>query len=162
MMQFRGMKRYLRYMDDLLVFGRPEELRSLRRDSMALLDGLGLRLKNGGVINRCELGVPWLGFVVYPNRLRLNRPGRRRLRRRLKDLERGWEQGEVGDSELQYRSEALFAHARVGDDLGWRRMVAASSRLGETQGPQPRAARRLVEQHGQEVPLGVSQQEEAG
>jgi hypothetical protein len=162
MTQTRSMKRYLRYMDDFLVFGHPDELRSLLKDCAAVLDGFGLRLKNGGVINRCDTGVPWLGFVVYPDRLRLNRLGRRRLRRRLKDLERGWEDGEIGELELQSRSESLFAHARVGDDLGWRRMVSGFSRLGETQGPLQRAARRLVEQRRQELPLGVSQQEEAG
>ena len=162
MTQTRGMKRYLRYMDDFLVFGHSDELRSLLKDCAAVLDGFGLRLKNGGVINRCETGVPWLGFVVYPDRLRLNRLGRRRLRRRLKDLERGWEDGEIGELELQSRSESLFAHARVGDDFAWRRMVSGFSRLGETQGPQPRDARRLVEQRCQEVPLVVSQQEEAG
>ncbi len=160
--QSRRMPRYLRYMDDMLCFGPPDDLRSLRDGAEAVLDGLGLRLKHGGLINRCELGAPWLGFVVYPDRVRLNRPGRRRLRRRLKDLERGRELGTLDDAGLQTRSEALFAHARTGDDLAWRRMVAGFSRFGETQGPQPRDPRRLVERHGQEVPLGVSQQEDAG
>lgn len=159
--QRRHLPRYLRYMDDFLCFGPPEELRALRDGSEAILAGLGLRLKHGGLLNRCELGVPWLGFVVYPDRVRLNRPGRRRLRRRLKDLERGWERGGVEDAALQARSEALFAHAKAGDDLAWRRMVARFSRFGETQGPQPRDPRRFLEQHRQEVPLGVSQQEEA-
>jgi RNA-directed DNA polymerase len=159
--QGRHMPRYLRYMDDFLCFGPPDALRALRDGSEAILAGLGLRLKHGGLLNRCELGVPWLGFVVYPDRVRLNRPGRRRLRRRLKDLERGWERGTVDDAGLQARSEALFAHARSGDDLAWRRMVSQFSRLGETQGPQPRDPRRLVDQHREEVPLGLSQQEEA-
>jgi hypothetical protein len=160
--QTRRMPRYLRYMDDFLCFGAADELRGLRDDAAAVLEGLGLQIKQGGVLNRCEVGVPWLGFVLYPDRLRLNRLGRRRLRRRLKDLERGWERGTVDDGALQARSEALFAHARTGDDLAWRRMVSRFSRFGETQGPQPRDPRRHVEQLREELPLGVSQQEEAG
>jgi hypothetical protein len=154
--------RYLRYMDDLLFLGEPHTLRMWREASAAALEGLGLRMKNGGVLNHATLGVPYLGFVLYPGRVRLNRPGRRRLRRRLRDLEREWENARVGDAELQARAEALFAHARFGDDLGWRRMVTCFSRIGETQEPDPRPAGRLLEQYRQELPLGVSQQEQAG
>lgn len=64
------------------------------------------------------------------------------------------------------RGEALFAHARFGDDVAWRRTVVTGfSRLnhefGETQEPEPRDARWLVEQHGEELPLREPQQEHA-
>lgn len=197
---------YLRYMDDLLLFGGAAELAAARAALPGVLAGYGLELKHGGILNRCALGVPWLGFVLYPDRVRLNRLGRRRLRRRLKDLERDAQRGRVDEAELQARSEALFAHARFADDLAWRRMVTGFSRLGEeaeaaaersadipvrfrpvgqTRRPDknvrapcapepvrfanvgealerdPRAAGRLLEQHGQELPLGDPQQEHA-
>ena len=155
-------RRYVRYMDDLLFLGDGETLRELRSSAATALAGLGLRIKDGGVLNQATLGVPYLGYVVYPDRARLNRQGRRRLRRRWKGLEREWENSGVNELELQARAEALFAHARFGDDLGWRRMVAGFSRIGETQEPDPRPAGRFVEQHGQELPLGLSQQEQAG
>ena len=154
-----GQSRYLRYMDDMIVFGGQRDLRDLRDRAAVVLDGLGLRLKDDGVINRCALGVPLLGFTVYPDRVRLNRGGRKRLRRRIKDLERGWERGAVSELELQRRGEALFAHARFADDVAWRRGVLKFSRLGEAQEPASRDPGRLVEQHRQELPLGVSQQE---
>ena len=59
----------------------------------------------------------------------------------------------------------LFAHAAFGDDLAWRQSVVSFSRCesntGETPEPRSRDPRRVVEQHGQELPLGDSQQEEA-
>ena len=66
---------------------------------------------------------------------------------------------EVGDS--VGRGEALFAHPRFADDVVWRRMVVRFSRFGEAQEPEPRHARRLVEQHREELPLREPQQEHA-
>jgi hypothetical protein len=154
-------RRYMRYMDDLLFVGGRDDLDRVRKEIPAPLEGLGLRVKNEGVLNRCELGVPYLGFVLYPDRMRLNARGRRRLRRKTKDLERGFERGDITERELQARAEALFAHARFADDTGWRRIVTSFSRLRETQEPVPRDARRFVEQHREQVPLRVSQQEQA-
>jgi hypothetical protein len=137
-----------------------DEIEAVRQALPAVLDGLGLRLKHGGILNRCSLGVPYLGFVLYPDRVRLNRLGRRRLRRRVKELERGHAKGRVGEPELQARGAALFAHAQFGDDAAWRRVVTSFSRLGETLEPDPRSAGRLLEQRRQELPLGLSQQEQ--
>jgi len=157
-----GLSRYLRYMDDLLALGSPEALDNLRRRLKAVLEGLGLEPKGAGVLNRCELGVPYLGFVVYPDRVRLNRQGRRRLRRRLQVIERAFLRGRAGELDLQSRADALFAHARFGDDVAWRREVARFTRIGEAHEPEPRPARRVVEQRRQELPVGLSQQEQAG
>ena len=55
--------------------------------------GLGLQIKNGGILNRATLGVPYLGFVLYPDRIRLNRLGRRRLRRRCTTSSTAWAHG---------------------------------------------------------------------
>jgi hypothetical protein len=156
---------YLRYMDDILIGGDRRSLLDCRKRITATLCGLGLSLNGDGVMNRSVVGAPWLGFVIYPDRLRLNRRGRRRLRRRVRALERGYRQGMIPDTELQSRGLALFAHPRRGDDIAWRRVVAAlgcgADSPGEVQGPQPRDPRRGVEQHRREVPVGLPQQEQA-
>ncbi|MFN0130477.1 MAG: hypothetical protein ACKV19_27775, partial [Verrucomicrobiales bacterium] len=55
-----------------------------------------------------------------------------------------------------------FAHAGFGSDKAWRRHLCDRlENLWERQGPASRDARRILEQHGQELPLGVPQQEEA-
>ncbi|MCP5520956.1 MAG: group II intron reverse transcriptase domain-containing protein [Verrucomicrobiales bacterium] len=176
-----GISRYLRYMDDMLFLGEPALLRRVRNALAERLALLGLSMKHhppmegrvprgpdlipgtrgtrpseqGGVINHAAQGVPWLGFTIYPDRIRLNSPGRRRLRRRLRQLETA----DLPPLELQSRATSLFAHACQADDVAWRRVVCQFSRFGDTPGPEPRDPRRLLEQHGQEVPLRLPQQE---
>jgi hypothetical protein len=58
-------------------------------------------------------------------------------------------------------SESLFANARTADDTAWRQTVVQFSRVRDVQGPEPRDARGLLEQRRGQVPLAVSQQEEA-
>lgn len=152
--------RYCRYMDDMLLLADPQTLLHARAEVAGRLAALGLRLKHGGVMNRCTLGVPFLGFTLYPDRTRLDARGRRRLGRKLRTLDRGV----MSDGVRQSRAEALFAHAAWADDLAWRQALCrrtAQRRLGDRQGDASCDARRLLGQHGQEVPLRLSQQEEA-
>jgi len=160
-LQRHRLQAFARYMDDFLLIGDRETLVAARQGLEWLLTGLGLKMKHGGVLNACHLGVPWLGFTLYPDRIRLNPAGRRRLRRRLRSVEREYCDGVLEESALQARATALFAHARVADDAGWRRTIIGFSRIGEAQGPATRDARRFLEQPGQELPVGVPQQEEA-
>ncbi|MEO0653029.1 MAG: reverse transcriptase domain-containing protein, partial [Planctomycetota bacterium] len=92
--------RTLRYMDDILIFGPLRELREVRLRLLGRLALHGLQAKAGGVLNRSALGVPWLGFTVYPDRIRLNPSGRRRLRRKLRSAEREYERGLVSTETL--------------------------------------------------------------
>jgi len=160
-MKHAGARRYLRYMDDVIVWGNRDDLARLRHRAHAELTALGLEMKRGGEWNRCADGVPFLGFVVYPDRLRLGREGRKRLRRKFSALEKQRLVGQVNVAEASQRATSLLAHARLSDDVAWRRIVLGFHHFGEAQEPQPRPARRLLEQHRQELPLGVSQQEEA-
>ncbi len=160
-LQKRRCHRYLRYMDDLVFLGARELLASLADEAARVLEGLGLRSKPP-VLNRAAAGLPFLGFVLYPDRTRLNRRGRKRLRGKLRALERAAHRGALDEGELQERSLSLFAHARFGDDLAWRQMVAGFSRFGEAQEPGSPAAGRFVKQLREELPLGLSQQEQAG
>ncbi|MBK6938897.1 MAG: RNA-directed DNA polymerase [Planctomycetes bacterium] len=158
---------YVRYMDDMLVFDTLDRLRTVRLEIEARLADMDLSIKHGGVLNRCELGVPWLGFTLYPTRTRLDARGRRRLRRRWGTAERAHARGTLTERELQDRTTSMFAHASRADDRAWRSVVLSFSRLvlsGSREAqerPEPRHARRLLEQLGQELPLGDPEQEEA-
>ena len=57
-----GMRRYIRYMDDIAIFEEcKDRLKELRRDLEDFLDRhLDLRLKNSATfINRCAKGIPF-------------------------------------------------------------------------------------------------------
>lgn len=76
--------RYLRYMDDVLLFGSSkEELhRSRARAAAVLRDPLRLELKErASVVAPVSEGIPFLGLRVYPGTRRLSRPALRRFRR---------------------------------------------------------------------------------
>lgn len=139
-----------------------DRLRTARLEIAARLADMELSIKHGGVLNRCELGVPWLGFTLYPTRMRLDARGRRRLRRRWGAAERAHARGALTERELQDRTTSMFAHAARADDREWRSTILSFSRLREAQERhEPRHARRLLEQPGQELPFGDPEQEEA-
>jgi retron-type reverse transcriptase len=115
--------RYLRYLDDILVLGTREHIDSVRHHSQALLANLALRAKNGGEWNSVRYGVPYLGFVVYPDRLRVNRNGRKRLLRKMKALKKAYAAGAISEADYQAVVNSLFAHVCTADDANWRKRV---------------------------------------
>jgi retron-type reverse transcriptase len=152
---------YLRYMDDLFFFGDRAALLDVRLLVDESLADLGLRSKGVGILNRCREGVPFLGFVLYPDRIRLDRRGRKRLRMKWARLENDFLADRIDETALTARTGSLFAHARTADDVGWRREIVKFSRIREsleTDAPCP--ARRFVEQLRNELPLCDPQQEQ--
>ena len=117
--------RYMRYMDDMLLLGTRQQLNRARPALLDILAQLELEAKNGGEWNRAAQGIPWLGFTVYPDRVRVNPNGRRRLRRKLFTLTRHYCEGRLDEYDFQARAQALFAHAKHADDANWRRGVLA-------------------------------------
>ena len=156
--QTMRVRRYIRYMDDMLFIGSASELRTVRRSLEGFVAKLGLSVGHHGQFNRCNLGVPWLGFTVYPNRVRLNAVGRKRVRSRMKLMEKRFDCGMMSEVELQQRVSSMFAHAQFADDIRWRRGICSDIMHWESQ--EPCAAWRVVHQHGDQVPHGVSQQEQ--
>ena len=159
--------RHVRYMDDFVVLGTRDELLLAREWIAGRLSPLSLEVKSPVILNRCWEGVPFLGFTLYPDRMRLDRRGRKRLRARLRGVRRECATGRISEGGVQDLTQALFAHALKSDDVSWRREVCRRAdfetefREGHETGS-PRPARRLVEQHGEELPCRVSQQEQAG
>jgi len=118
-------QRYLRYMDDLVIWQRRENAREVHECVLEALATLQLGAKHGGESNRCRRGVPMLGFVVYPDRIRLNRMARRRFRSRYGFLCKALAAGRAGEHEFLSRAQALVAHASIGDDSAWLKAVLA-------------------------------------
>jgi hypothetical protein len=157
--------RYLRYMDDVVLWGERETLDRLRRRAAEGLAELGLRMKHGGEWNEAVRGIPFLGFVIYPDRIRTGKEARRRLRRKLGGLERDALAGRIGERELHDRGGAHFAHVLSADDAKWRaeviRLSPWNKAFGETLEPASCDPGRLLEQRRQELPFRAAQQEQA-
>lgn len=156
---------YIRYMDDVVVWGTRDDVFQFKSLLEEPLSRLKLAIKHDGEWNQSERGIPFLGFIIYPNRVRLGKAGRKRLRVKTRTLQKQWFKGEIGEAELQARGQSLFAHAKWGDDAAWRlsmlRTVPLDGYFGEMLEIEPCHTRRLLEQHGQELSFSVSQQEDA-
>ena len=115
--------RYIRYMDDVVIWSDHGKLKDIRHYAMEFLSVLKLAAKDRGQWNRCRQGVPFLGFTIYPNRIRLNKQGRKRLSRKSRLLEIQFRDGKLSSLEYQSRLASLFAHAEFADDVKWRNAV---------------------------------------
>ena len=121
---------YLRYMDDMLLFGDKEELLALRNRSALWLAGkLRLEIKHGGELNRTEKGIPFLGHVIFPSMVRLNSRSEHRLRRKFRRLEKTAESGVLSERDVQERGGSIFAAALFADSLRLRRNLITTSRF---------------------------------
>jgi hypothetical protein len=112
---------YVRYMDDSLLWGSSAaSLReTLGRCRTYLDEELLLSFKAEPYINRTAHGVDFLGCRVFPDHVVLNRRSRRRFAGKMRDLEQGYLDGEVGDDELQARSTSLVAFTMAAGARSW-------------------------------------------
>jgi len=110
-------ERYIRYMDDVLLFGQDrEELQAAARRMQRILDPLRLRLHPRKTwVRRTKDGFAFVGFRVFPDR-RLLVPQRVALaRRRMRRLAWRYGRSEVGLQDVRRSVRAWISHARHGD-----------------------------------------------
>ena len=119
----RKIKGYLRYMDDFVLFGPDKSFlkNELSEIEKFLQTELKLGLKQNIQLNRCRLGIPFLGFRVFPNHVRLSPRSLRRYSEKLRAYERNFIQGRWTEEELIRHVMPLNDFAAAGDSLGFRR-----------------------------------------
>jgi len=109
-------------MDDFVVWG--DDRRGLRLIRDQIRDFLGrelsLELKPEPYINRCRLGMDFLGCRIHPSHTTLNRRSRIRFQRQLTRLVREHQRGNLASPELQCRATALVAFTNAGGTASWR------------------------------------------
>lgn len=116
---------YVRYADDLLLFGDDkEQLHAWRERIGAFLARLRLVLHDRKTqIYPTMTGVPFLGFRLYPNHRRLKRPNVVRFRRRLRRLAFCYADGLIPMDRLQASVDGWVAHASHGRTYRLRRQL---------------------------------------
>ena len=121
----RGIKGFVRYMDDFLLFGTNQgqmqtELKEIKN---FLEKELSLQLKQNIQLNRCFLGIPFLGFRVFPNHIRLGPQSWRRFSKKFRKYERNYAEGRWNDRQFIRQMEPLLDFTTAGDTLRWRRQT---------------------------------------
>jgi hypothetical protein len=126
----RKINGYLRYMDDMLVFGRDRVLLNseLEKIRQYLYGKLDLRLKANTQLNRCRHGFAFLGYRVFPGRIMLSQRSKRRFLNKFKRYEQKWHDGQWSTDELVRHMEPLIEFTRAAGATGLRR--SAIQRFG--------------------------------
>ena len=122
-----GCRAYVRYVDDMVLFASDKAtLWAWKRRCVERLARLRLTIhEEQAQVQPVGAGIPWLGFVVFPDRLRVKgrkvRHAGRRLGRRFED----WRAGRISFAEFDASIQGWINHVRYADS--WRlreRMLA--------------------------------------
>ncbi|RMF28258.1 MAG: RNA-dependent DNA polymerase [Chloroflexi bacterium] len=119
-----GCQGYLRYVDDFLLFGDDKRvLWEWREAIVERLMRLRLTIHSGAHPRPVTEGIPFLGFVVYPEQRRLKRRKGIHYRRRFHDLVRRYAEGTVTLAQLTASAMGWANHARYANTTGLRKAV---------------------------------------
>jgi hypothetical protein len=119
-------KAYVRYMDDLVLWHNDRAW--LKKAHCAINEFIQTRLQCGlkpALLNRTELGVPFLGYRIFPFHIRLLRRSKLRFIKKMRYLERQYQTGEWSETVCQRRVLPLLEFTRVADSRAFRKNVLA-------------------------------------
>jgi hypothetical protein len=116
---------YVRYVDDFALFG--DDKRALWNAKQAVVQRLAehrlnIHEHNAQVFPVCQ-GVPWLGFVVYPDHRRVKARKVVSATRRLDARYRAWQRGAISFAEFDASVQGWINHVRYADSWGLRHQV---------------------------------------
>jgi RNA-directed DNA polymerase len=116
---------YIRYMDDFILYASSKAIlaNELQVVTQYLENHLALTLKDNVQLNRCCVGVPFLGFRVFPTHIRLLPESKKRFSKKFRRYERDYCDGLMTQAELIRHLEPLFEFTRAGDSLSFRRLI---------------------------------------
>lgn len=111
-----GIRYYIRYMDDLVVFSdHKEELKQIKKwMQLFLMKKLKLRLKDKATyINQRLNGLTFLGSRIFPNHVRIKRENLKRSLKRLHWRENQFKKGLVEESIFFNSVQSILEHIKI-------------------------------------------------
>ncbi len=119
--------RYVRYMDDFVVWdSQKQRLRQLGNEIAHFLGG-ALKLEMKPVcLNACSRGMTFLGYRVYPGRVRLAARSRTRFRHKMAQYQDNYMSGRWTEEEVARHVEPLLAFVRRAESMTFRHRVLES------------------------------------
>lgn len=113
---------YVRYMDDMVLWydDKSSLLKALDLVEERVQTDLRCMLKPP-VLQRCQRGLSFLGYRIFPHHLRLTHGGRKRLARKLIDVERAYHDHRLSEKDCQRRVQSLLAFAGHAETTALRR-----------------------------------------
>jgi hypothetical protein len=123
-------KYYVRYMDDFIIFSESKE--KLHEILRSVIDFINCELKlelkaKATKIAPVTEGVPFLGFRIFKNLVRLQRPNLVRLRKNVKRREKAYKAGSISQEDLIRSINSMVGYLRYSDSTAVRRDIFAVS-----------------------------------
>ncbi len=114
---------YIRYCDDYVVFGNSKPwLNQIKRQIIDYLYTLRLRLhENKSRIFRVTDGVDFLGYRMFPDKVRVRKSVVKRYRRKLKKMLVDYKSGKIELSEINNSIQSWIGHVKHADSYQLRK-----------------------------------------
>lgn len=115
-------KYYIRYMDDILNLGPDKRHLWQVKNEMErfLQEELNLQLNRKTGISTISQGVDWVGYRVWPTHIRLRKTTAKRMKRRLRRLQKLYAQGEVSIEEVNSTVQSYMGQLKHCDSFNLR------------------------------------------
>ncbi len=108
-----GIKCYLRYMDDFVIFGWSQKMVKERHDKADLFLKKNLKLslnKKVSYLGKSITGLSFLGMRIYPGTIRVKSENKKRSIKRIYKNHQLWETGKVHEDALVSSVKSVMAH----------------------------------------------------
>ncbi|MCL1946841.1 MAG: RNA-directed DNA polymerase [Chitinivibrionia bacterium] len=117
-------KGYVRYMDDMVFWcdDKKETVDAAKKFCDFIENELNLKLKPN-CINFCEKGLPFLGYALFENSVRLNKLSKRRFLSKYKNYTQKLEIGEWSQEDYVAHIRPLFAFTEYADTKSFREKI---------------------------------------
>ena len=117
-------KYYVRYMDDMVIWTYDKEkLKQVRQDIDGFIQTqLKCQLKPI-LLNTVERGVPFCGYIIRPNYIRLSQRSKQRYIRKMNILQEKYDNGEWTPKECQQKALPLIAFTQFAETKAFRQKV---------------------------------------
>lgn len=112
---------YVRYMDDMVICGNDKE--ALLDKGILLQSFISQKLKlklKPFCLNKVVYGLPFLGYVVHPYHLHLNKNSKKRFKSKLKQYQANLDKGTWTQNDFQRRILPLLAFAEKAESKNFR------------------------------------------
>ena len=122
-----SVKCYIRYMDDTVVFSSSKEYlkKMLKKIKTFLADCLGLALNYKATFLNSRLhGLPFLGFRIFPNLIRIKQENLQRMKKRMQKRMIEFQEDLISEEKFVMSMRSMFEHIGFADSYRLRRLIS--------------------------------------
>lgn len=118
------LKAYIRYMDDIIIWANDKN--SLMANGLNFEEFINskllLQLKQF-CINKMVCGLPCLGYVIFPNKIRLNAKSKIRFYEKLSKSYHSFDKSQITQQEFKQKLSSLFNFVNHADSFNLRKKI---------------------------------------